>query len=460
MSEFDPANPSESEALPRPFGTQYVLLDRIGVGGMAEIYLARGRTQSGVGRLAVVKLVLPRLSRDDRFSALLVQEAKLAAQLSHGNVVQTFDLGRESGRLFIAMEYVEGFDLNELLKRCSKQRVPLPFEFALLIVRETLEGLDYAHRKRDADGKPLNIVHRDVSPSNILISFEGEVKLCDFGIALAMNSGEVGTETIEGKASYMSPEHARGDSIDARADIFSLSVILWELIAGRRMYRARPGTELIALARAGDVPPLPDKSLPDFERLRAIVHKGLARSPGDRFPTAMAMAHALDEYAMDNGLRATPMALGEFVVEHFGQEILERRRERERAAIALESIAPPPSEREITATKQIVAPPPDEWDESTVVDRRGDEHTSPAPSTVVEDGEHTVPSAQPTPVPWPSTFPPTHLPSMIPPPSALTAEQPFAGPPQDPQSNLRRLLALVLGALVTLALGALILGRR
>ena len=204
LPDSSPAS-APTEELPRPFGSQYMLVDRISVGGMAEIYLARGQTRSGAGRLAVVKLVLPRLARDERFSALLVQEAKLAAQLSHGNIVQTFDLGRESGRLFIAMEYVEGFDLNELLKRCSRAKVALPLEFALLIVGETLRALDYAHRKKGPDGQPLGVVHRDVSPSNVLVSFEGEVKLCDFGIARALRNGDAPPEAIEGKASYMSP---------------------------------------------------------------------------------------------------------------------------------------------------------------------------------------------------------------------------------------------------------------
>lgn len=438
---------------------------------MAEIFLARGRTQSGVSRLAVVKLVLPKLAKDEKFSALLVQEAKLAAQLSHGNVVQTFDLGREAGRLYIAMEYVEGFDLNELLKRCSKQRVPLPFEFALLIVRETLAALDYAHRKRDGDGVALNIVHRDVSPSNVLISFEGEVKLCDFGIARAINSGDVAQETIEGKASYMAPEHARGDSVDARADIFSSSVILWELVGGRRMYRATPAADLITLAREGDTPELPEKPLPDFERLRAIIRRGLSKSPAERYPTAIAMARDLDDYAMDNGLRATPLGLGEFVVEHFGQDILELRRARERAAIALEAEQP-----ETIDTREIVAPPSEELDDdaSDAVAPRETPVTLPLAPTTAHASLPPLPaykgspaaaytSAPPVAVAenFPTNFPPTPLPSMLPPPTAMVPD-PMAVAAQQAQersTNMRRLLALVFSAIATLAIGALILSR-
>src|SRR6516164_8885290 len=155
-----PAAPSI--VLPRTFG-RYALFDFIGKGGMAEIYLARQKTELGPTRRCVVKQILPELTNDPAFSDMLVHEAKLAARLSHTNVVQVFDLGREDGRLFIAMEYVEGFDLNDLLRRCSRAKVPLPFELAVHVVREALKGLDYAHRRADDDGRPLGIVHRRVA---------------------------------------------------------------------------------------------------------------------------------------------------------------------------------------------------------------------------------------------------------------------------------------------------------
>src|SRR5258708_6414755 len=229
-----------SIALPRTFGS-YALFDFIGKGGMAEIYLARQRTQLGAARRCVVKQILPELASHPTFSDMLVHEAKLAARLSHANVVQVFDLGREDGRLYIAMEYIEGFDLNDLLHRCSRAKVKLPFELAVHVVREALKGLDYAHRRTDDDSRPLGIVHRDVSPSNLLVSFEGEVKVCDFGIARANDVIAIGSaaheldEALKGKAGYMSPEHARGQEIDARADVFAAGIVLWELAAGRRM---------------------------------------------------------------------------------------------------------------------------------------------------------------------------------------------------------------------------------
>jgi serine/threonine-protein kinase len=324
--------------LPYRFGPSYLLFDRIGVGGMAEIYLARGKTRVGATRLAVVKLVLPALAGDSRFADMLIGEAKLAAQLSHANIVQTFDLGRESGRLYIAMEYVEGFDLNELLRRCTKAKLPLPPEFVFFVVGETLRALDYAHRRKDADGKPLGIVHRDVSPSNVLISFEGEVKLCDFGIARAMSlvGGDASAHGIEGKAAYMSPEHARGEVLDARADVFAAGIVLWELLAGRRLYKPQPGEDAMALARAGTVPELPDRGLPDHARLAAIVAKALNPDAAQRYPSALAFVKDLDAYAAENRLLASPLRMGAFLTDHFGTDIIAQRRARERAAAAVD----------------------------------------------------------------------------------------------------------------------------
>jgi serine/threonine-protein kinase len=333
-----------SIVLPRTFG-RYALFDFIGKGGMAEIYLARQKTELGPTRRCVVKQILPELANDPAFSDMLVHEAKLAARLSHTNVVQVFDLGREDGRLFIAMEYVEGFDLNDLLKRCSRAKVPLPFELAVHVVREALKGLDYAHRRTDDGGRPLGIVHRDVSPSNLLVSFEGEVKVCDFGIAHANEalSGAPAaelTEAIKGKAGYMSPEHARGEPIDARADVFAAGIVLWELAAGRRLYRAGDGVSLLEQARRAEIPPLPPRGLPAEEQLQTIVRRALSVDRDTRYASAAAMQRDLDEYAMRAKLMTSPLQLGDWVTQTFGQDVVARRRARERAAAALERGAP------------------------------------------------------------------------------------------------------------------------
>src|SRR5258708_2447415 len=259
---------------PRAFGC-YVLYDFIGRGGTAETYLARQKTELGPSRRCVVKQIVPELASDPTFSEMLVHEAKLAARLNHANVVQVLDLGREDERLFIAMEYVEGFDLNDLLRRCSRAKVPLPFELGIHVVSEALKGLNYAHRRTDDAGRPLGIVHRDVSPSNLLVSFEGEVKVCDFGIAHANDTigasataHELG-EALKGKAGYMSPEHARMQPIDARADVFAAGIVLWELAAGRRLYRVvEGGASILEQARQAEGPTMQDTTLPAHSELR------------------------------------------------------------------------------------------------------------------------------------------------------------------------------------------------
>ena len=342
----------EFDTLPRVFG-RYVLFDRIGRGGMADIFLARADTALGGARLCVVKQILPALGHDPQFERLLVEEAKLAARLTHGNVVQVFDLGRQDDRLFIVMEYVEGYDLNQLLRAVSRAKLGLPAEFALLIVRETLRALDYAHRLKDADGHVVGLVHRDVSPSNVLTSFEGEIKLCDFGIAraFAAHDDERGAPEqipaearIEGKSAYMSPEHARGHEIDARADVFAAGIILWELCAGRRLYRGSE-PEMLALAQLGVVPPLPMRGLPEHEQLQAVLDRALAVDREGRFASAQEFLSALEDYAVQAKLMASQLRFAAFLSEHFGSDMLELRRVRELSvrelASELASIVPP-----------------------------------------------------------------------------------------------------------------------
>ena len=405
--------------LPRRFG-RYVLFDHIGRGGMAEIYLARGTTQMGAARLAVVKLVLNRFAEDTTFSAMLISEAKLAARLSHRNIVQTFDLGREEGRLYIAMQYVEGFDVTQLLRKLSHKKIGLPAEFGFYVVLEMLQALDYAHRCTDDSGAALGIVHRDVSPSNVLVSLEGEVKLCDFGIARAVSDlAELPQGALEGKAAYMAPEHARGERIDARADVFSAAIILWELLAGRRMYKAQPGREVIDIARAGEVPALPERGLPEHDALQALLSKALAPDRNDRFATAGAFARELEDYVMRNRMRASPMRLGQFLTEQFEAELVAVRRELEQQALS------------------VVAPVPVE----VIPDLGG------------------LPSATPSPVPPPLETPmaPLPLPSSLPAPAVVAPAAVVVAAPRSSAKNVR--VAVAVAVVVFVALVAAVLLR-
>ncbi|MEM9187665.1 MAG: serine/threonine-protein kinase [Myxococcota bacterium] len=319
--------------LPRQFG-RFTLFDHIGRGGMADIFLAL--LQGDVlERRVVIKQILPHLSDDPGFGDMLISEAKLAAHLGHANVVQTYELGREDGQLFIAMEYVEGFDLNRLLRRLTEARIGLPAEFALLIVRDVLRALDYAHRARDGEGTPMGLVHRDVSPSNVLVSFEGEVKLCDFGIARAMTASpdesRVARARVAGKSAYMAPEHARGESIDARADVFAAGILLHELAAGRRMYRGSE-EEMLAQAKAGAVPRLRDRGLPAHDRLQAILDRALAADADHRYRSAAGFLAELEDYAIEHRLMASQLKFGTFLTDYFAEEIVDVRAARERAA--------------------------------------------------------------------------------------------------------------------------------
>lgn len=329
------------ENLPRRFG-RYVLFDKIGEGGMARIYL--GRPESGSDKLLVVKQMLPLFSNSERFSKLLIDEAKLAAELTNSNIVQVFDLGREGDVLYIAMEYVEGFDLRQLLQQCSKRQIALPIEFSLFVVGETLKALEHAHKKKNEQGESLGIVHRDVSPSNVLLSFHGEVKLCDFGIARAMAAREeVPDEAIEGKAGYMSPEAARGEPIDARADVFSVGIVLWELVAGRKLYRGGGVGRMPSLEQASqaEIPVLPERGLPHETELHRIIGRALSVDRDMRYASCRDMRRDLEAYVLEAGLTVSQLKFGEWITQNFGTEIIELRRERERAARAWLSERPP-----------------------------------------------------------------------------------------------------------------------
>ena len=375
--------------LPRRFG-RYALFDFVGKGGMAEIFLARAETELGASRLCVVKEILPELADVAAFADMLVFEAKLAARLNHAHIVQVFDLGRTEGRLYIAMEYVEGYDLNALLRIVSKKKIPFLLEHALHVVSCILRGLSFAHRAKAEDGSPLGIVHRDVSPSNVLISLDGEVKLCDFGIAkanarLGAQAGDVG-EALRGKAGYMSPEHARGEPIDARADVFAAGIVLWELLSGRRMYRATDGENLLDVARRAEIPVLaPRGEVPELPRLQALVARALAQKPDDRFESAAAMSRELDGYLTSAGIVTNPLRFGRWLREQVGTEEIDERRERERlltphgeVKVAFSSLDEP------TAAAVANLVPADQPTSDSVAIEEAPEHAAEAPAEVAE----------------------------------------------------------------------------
>ncbi|MCA9560875.1 MAG: serine/threonine protein kinase, partial [Myxococcales bacterium] len=279
---------------PRQFG-KYLLLDRIGVGGMAEIWRGRQFGAAGFQKQLVIKKILQHLADNDEFVRMFIDEAKIAVSLQHANVVQIFDLGAVHKEYFIAMEYVLGKDLLNLLIRCTHLRIRVPHKLAVFIIAETLKGLEAAHHAVDSRGNPLHIVHRDVSPSNVLISYEGEVKIGDFGVAKASRR-EAATRsgTMKGKLGYMSPEQVTGKEIDHRADLFGAGIMFYEMLAMNRLFHGKTELETLMLVRDCDVDAAIDK-LPDgiAPSLIEILRKALDRDRDKRFQSASEFLDAL-----------------------------------------------------------------------------------------------------------------------------------------------------------------------
>ncbi len=324
VPERGPETPRPSE---QAFG-RYRLLERLGEGGMAEVYKAKSFGVEGFEKVLVIKRILPKLAEQPRFVDMFVHEAKLAVRLSHANIVQVFDLGRvdhpggDPTSYFIAMEYVPGLDLATLLSRCRKQKIPVPLGMAVFITAEVAKALDHAHRRRDEQSRPLGIVHRDISPQNILLSWEGEVKVTDFGIAKAKDSivdDDPRPGRVRGKLAYMSPEQSRGAELDGRSDLFSLGTVLYEMIAGNNPFVAPTSFETVRRVQASEYPPL-ELLRPDAPRpLVEIVGRMLAKGADERFPDAGKLHEQLLGFFYATGERFGSHKLAEFL-ERFHED--------------------------------------------------------------------------------------------------------------------------------------------
>ncbi|MCB9635235.1 MAG: serine/threonine protein kinase [Sandaracinus sp.] len=307
--------------LPRPFGP-YTLLRRLAVGGMAEVYVAKTRGLGGFEKLVGIKVIHPRYSEDEHFVQMLVEEAKLSVLLTHVNIAQTFDLGCIDDTYFIVMELVEGADAYKLLQRAHEHRTPMPIDVCTYVAAEMCNGLDYAHRKKDVSGQPLHIVHRDISPQNVLLSFAGEVKIVDFGIAkAAMRSGQTEVGVIKGKYYYMSPEQAWADPIDSRSDVFSTGIVLHELLTGRMLYQEENLPRLLDRVRKADIAP-PSRVRPEVPpELDAIVMKALAKHAADRYATAHDLSQALSQFLFRLNPTFTPARVAGLMAQLFPKEL-------------------------------------------------------------------------------------------------------------------------------------------
>ncbi|HVE87241.1 MAG TPA: serine/threonine-protein kinase [Myxococcales bacterium] len=278
----------------------YRLVRKLAQGGMAEVFLAVQHGAAGFERPAVVKRMLPELARHAEYRELFVQEAKLMAALSHPNVVGVLDFGEERGTYFLALEFVDGADLGRALKAMGRLSPPL----AACVGSGVLRALHHVHTRTDARGEPLNIVHRDATPHNVLLGRAGEVKLGDFGIAkLPRGPSRTAPGMTRGKLRYMSPEQAAGKPLDARADLFSVGVLLHECVVGRNPFGATSDAQLLKLVRDASVGPLEEVAQVAGKTFAAVVGRALARHPGDRFSTADEMERALIAAAPPSGPR-------------------------------------------------------------------------------------------------------------------------------------------------------------
>ncbi|WP_437733852.1 serine/threonine-protein kinase [Sorangium sp. So ce1335] len=323
-----PADPSASPAdrRSRSLG-KYRFIATLGRGGMADVHLAVAVGPAGFSKLQVIKRLRPNIADEPEFRDMLLDEARLAARLNHRNVVQTNEVGLEDGEYFIAMEYLDGQPLSRVISRAREQDRAIPLAVLLWILGEVLAGLHYAHELADYDGTPLHVVHRDVSPHNIFITYDGQVKIVDFGIALAAHRVvETQAGTLKGKVAYMAPEQAfsRSSEIDRRADIFSVGVILWEMLAGRRLWRGLSDPQIISRLM-GDIPDV-RSARPDVpSELARISSRALAHARDARYPTAALLRAELDRYAERLREPVTAEQVGELVRQLFAGERAEIR---------------------------------------------------------------------------------------------------------------------------------------
>ena len=297
---------------------KYRLLAELGRGGMAKVFLAVAKGPAGFNKLVVIKQIQAQLAEDPEFVTMFLDEARLAARLNHPNVVQTNEVGQDGHRYFIAMEYLEGQTLNRVTLKLGKE---LSLAMQLRVLSEALNGLHHAHELCDYDGTPLGVVHRDVSPHNIFVTYSGQVKVVDFGIAKALNSSsETRTGVLKGKVAYMAPEQALGEKVDRRADLFSIGVILWQMATGKRMFRGIPDIAVIQKLLAGDIPSVREAAPDVPPALETVIGRALAPKREDRYATALELQAEVDAVADSLGDRRGLREVGRLLTERFAEE--------------------------------------------------------------------------------------------------------------------------------------------
>ena len=302
---------------------RYILLNKIAVGGMAEVFRAKSFGAEGFEKLIAIKRLYPHLCEDESFVRMFINEAKLAATLNHVNIAPIYDFGKRDGLYYIGMEYVRGCDLSDLIERCRQRKQQVPLGLAVWLLIEICNGLDYAHRKHDDLGNFLNLIHRDITPQNILLSYEGEVKITDFGIAKVQILGRDETTggVLKGKFSYMSPEQVRGERMDHRSDIFSLGIVAWELLTCQKMFDGPNDYHILEKVReALFIPPrqINPNLPPELER---ILMRALTRFPQDRYPSVGELRLDLLRFLSGSHLFPSRAHLSAFVRKLFKEKL-------------------------------------------------------------------------------------------------------------------------------------------
>ena len=404
---------------PTPFG-KYYLLERINTGGMAEVFRAKAFGVEGFERLVAVKRILSNIAEDKEFIRMFIEEAKLAVQLNHANIAQIFDLGVVDGSYYIALEHVHGRDLRAMFDRCRQLGDPMPVSQACFVVMKVCEGLDYAHNKRDQAGRELHLVHRDVSPQNVLVSFEGEVKLIDFGIAKAAGKGsKTQAGILKGKFGYMSPEQVRGIPVDRRSDVFSCGIVLYELLTGERLFVGE--SDFSTLEKVRNVEILPpstyNRRIPD--ELERIVLKALAKDPDERYQNSIDLHDELQAFVYTAGEFYSRKDLAGWMKKTFGREIEEETAKLE----SYRQLKPPAGASSSAAGFDGHATAPPTLGRTPTGSRSP---TAAAPRARESGQQRTVPP------PPPSARVSQQMPAIKPPAAAIAAMEPATQPVQPP----------------------------
>ncbi len=313
-----PAAPAEEPPEEGERFGQYILMEHIATGGMAEVFKARMVGMEGFQKTVAIKRILPHLTDNDEFVTMFIDEAKLAAQLNHNNIIHIYDLGKIDRFYYIAMEYIQGRDLRSILSSCQEKGVAFPIPVALHVATLIAAALDYAHHKKDFEDRALGLVHRDVSPQNVLISQDGDIKLCDFGIAKAASkASHTRAGALKGKLQYMSPEQAWGKDIDPRSDIFSLGLVLFEMLTGRKVFAGDSELSILEQVRNPEVSPPSTYNREIPPDVDAIVLKALEPNREDRYASARQMQEELERAMREHGWSAGNAELQRFVEELF-----------------------------------------------------------------------------------------------------------------------------------------------